>query len=57
MTNEEKRLELNKKFEIKKTNFLNTLFTQIDALRSDLNDLSEQFKELSVEDSKKNNKK
>jgi len=50
MDYEKKKQELSAKFENKKNNFLNLLFSQIDSLRADLNDLSQQYKELEVEE-------
>ena len=52
-----KKTELNQKFELKKTNFLNTLFALVGSLQTDLNDLNLQYKEVEEEETKKEIKK
>ena len=46
---EKKKLEISQKFEEKKTNFLNSLFVQVDTLRTDLNDLKARYDEVEAE--------
>jgi len=47
---EQKKQELKEKFESKKTNFLNTLFSLVKNIQEDLNDLSAQYKEVESEE-------
>ena len=54
---EQKKQELSKRFESKKTNFINTLFSLTKDLQDDLNILGEQYKEFEASEAEETESK